>query len=166
MPDPLGDDVIDRIRELAAAGVARNEIARRLQVSTGTVTKYAPRGSFDRTGTALAVRAHHVDMAARRAQLAQKLLDDAARLRQQIWEPTTIYNFGGKDNTYNEKHVDEPPFEAKRTLMQATTTALTAHLRLVDHDSDGGLDEARSVLDGFMNAIARRAHELGDQGAM
>lgn len=160
MPDPLGEDVIRSIRELAEAGVARNEIARRLQVSATTVTKYAPAGSFDRTGTALAVRAHQVDMAARRAELAQKLLDDAVRLREQIWKPTKIYNFGGKDNTYNERAVDEPPFDAKRTLIQAAATALTAHLRIIDHDSDGGLDEARSVLDGFMDAIARRAAEL------
>lgn len=160
MPDPLGEDEIRRIVELAQAGLARNEIARRLQVSATTVTKYAPPGSFDRTGTALAVRAHQVDMAAKRAELAQRLLDDAARLREQIWKPTKIYNFGGKDNTYNEKTVDEPPFDAKRTLMQAATTALAAHLRIVDHDSDGGLDEARSVLDGFMDAIARRAAEL------
>ncbi len=165
MPDPLSDEVIARIRELAEAGLARNEVARRLGVSTTTVTKYAAPGSFDRSATQIAVRARQVDLAARRADLAAALLDDAARLREQIWQPTKIYNFGGKDNTYNEKTVDEPPFEAKRTLMQAATTALTAHLRIVDHDSDGGLDEARSVLDGFMDAVAQKATQLLADGA-
>ena len=162
MADPTPADVVEQIRLLAGTGLARNEVARRLGVSPRTVTKYAPAGSFDRAGTEAAVKAHSVDMAARRAALAQNLLQDAERLREQIWEPTTIYSFGGKDNTYNERAVDEPPFEAKRNLMQTVATAVTQHLRLVDHDSDGGLDEAKSVLDGFMDAVARRAAELGD----
>jgi hypothetical protein len=161
MPDPTPAAMVERIRELAAGGMARNEIARTLQVSATTVTKYAPAGSFDRAATATAVKAHSVDMAARRAALAQAYLRDAERLREQMWQPTKVFAFGGKDNTYNEHPVDEPPVEAKRTLMQASTTAANAHLRLVDHDSDGGLDEAKSVLDGFMDAVARRAGELG-----
>lgn len=162
MSDPTAPDVIARIVELAKAGLARNEIARQLQVSATTVTKYAPAGSFDRAATQKAVRAHSVDMAARRAALAEQLLRDAERLRAQIWQPALVYNFGGKDNTYEEHTLQEQPVDGKRALMQTVATAMTTHLRLVDHDSDGGLDEARSVLDGFMDAVARRAAELAD----
>jgi hypothetical protein len=164
MSDPMPAETVSEIRELAAAGVARNEIARRLRVSATTVTKYAPPGSFDRSVTAKAVRAHSMDMAARRAELAQNLLRDAERLREQIWQPALVYNFGGKDNTYEEHLLQEQPVDGKRTLMQAATTAMNAHLRLVDHDSDGGMGEAKSVLDGFMDAVARRAGELRDDG--
>lgn len=163
MPESTPPEVVARIRELAGAGVARNEVARQLGISPRTVSRYAEPGSFDRTATAAAVKARQIDMAARRAELAKDLLDDAARLREQIWEPTKIYNFGGKDNTYNEHPVDEPPFEAKRTLMQATSTALNAHLRLIDHDSDGGVAHAESILDKFMDAVAARAQELGTE---
>lgn len=158
---PLDPAIVAEIQRLAAEGVSRDAIVRQLGCSRHSVTKYAPAGSFDRSKTAAAVAAHTVDMAARRAQLAQDLLDDARRLREQLWQPTTVFNFGGKDNTYNERELDEAPADIKRTLMQASTAALTAHLRLVDHDSDGGLGEARSVLDGFMDTIARRANELG-----
>jgi hypothetical protein len=158
----LSAETIEQIRLLAAGGVARNQIARELGVSAATVTKHAPAGSFDRSATAVAVKARQIDMAAMRAQLAADLLSDAARLREQVWQPALVYNFGGKDNTYEEHQLDEQPTDAKRTLIQAATTAVTAHLRLVDHDSDGGLDEARSVLDGFMDAVARRAAELDD----
>jgi len=158
---PLDSERIAEIVRLAGQGLSRDEIARRVGVGRATVTKYAPPGSFDRTHTAVAVKARQTDMAARRVQLAADLLSDAARLREQIWQPTKIYNFGGKDNTYNEHQVDEPPFDAKRTLMQAATTAMTAHLRLVDHDSDGGVDAAHSLVHGFIDAVAQAAVELG-----
>jgi len=160
--DPTPDDVIERIRDLAAHGLGCNEIARQLGVSPRTVSRYAPEGSFDRTATAAAVKARQADMAQRRAALADNLLADAEKLREQLWEPTTIWSFGGKDNTYNEKQVQEPPFDAKRTLMQAVSTAVNAHVRLIERDGDGTIDEAKSVLDGFMDAVARRAAELGD----
>ena len=38
MPDPTPADVIEQIRLLAGAGLARNEVARRLGVSPRTVT--------------------------------------------------------------------------------------------------------------------------------
>lgn len=161
MGKPLPAVTVAEIVRLAGERVGRNEIARQLGVSVDSVTRHAPAGSFDRSATAAAVKARQIDMAARRAELAQDLLEDAARLRAQIWEPTKIYNFGGKDNTYAEMPVDEPPFEAKRTLMQATTTALAAHLRLIDHDSDGGLAHQESVIDQFMGMIADKARELG-----
>lgn len=159
---PLDEEQVAEIRRLAAEGVGRNEIARRLGVSAGSVTLYAPAGSFDRTETIAATKARHADMAQRRAKLAADLLQDAERLREQIWQPALVYNFGGKDNDYNEHHLDEQPVDAKRALMQTVSTAVAAHVRLVDHDGDGGLDEAKSVLDGFMDAVARRAAEYRD----
>lgn len=159
----LSDATIARIRELAASGVSRNDIARQLGVSPGSVTKYAPAGSFDRAEVLAATKARQADMAKRRAQLADDLLDDARRMREQLWQPALVFNFGGKDNTYEEHHLPEQSTEGKRTLMQAITAAVNAHTRLVDHDGDGQVDEAKSVLDGFMDAVARRAAELGQQ---
>lgn len=158
----LSQETIARIRELAESGVGRNEIARELGVSVGSVTAHAPAGAFDRSATMAAVKARQADMAERRAKLAADLLEDAERMRRQLWEPTTLYNFGGKDNTYEEHQVDEPPFDGKRTIIQAVSTAVAAHVRLVDHDGDGGLDEAKSVLDGFMEAVAQKAAEYRD----
>lgn len=162
MGEPLAQAVITEIQRLAAEGVGRNEIARRLRVSAGTVTRHVPAGSFDRKSTATAVKARQVDLAARRTELAALLLDDAARLREQLWQPHIAFAFGGKENTYNEHPLSEPTPADKRALIASAVTALNAHLRLVDHDSDGGLGEARSVLDGFMDAVAQRAAGIRD----
>jgi AcrR family transcriptional regulator len=160
----LSQETIARIRELAEGGMGRNEIARELGVSVGSVTAHAPAGAFDRSATMAAVKARQADMAERRAKLAADLLEDAERLRRQLWEPALVYNFGGKDNTYEEHELDEQPVDGKRTLMQAVSTAVAAHVRLIDHDGDGITEQAKSVLDGFMEAVAERAAQLGAAG--
>lgn len=159
---PITESEVAEIRRHHAAGLSLGATARAVGRPISTVRDAARREglSWDRSRTAAAVKAHTVDMAARRTVLAANLLQDAERLREQMWQPAVVYAFGGKDNDYNEHPVAEPPAGDKRTLMQAASTALTAHLRLVDHDSDGGLTEARSVLDGFMDAVARRAADL------
>lgn len=156
----LPSETVAEIQRLAAEGVGRNEIARRLGVSSSTVTAHAPAGSFDRTASAAATKARQLDMAARRAELAANLLSDAERLREQLWEPHLAYAFGGKDNDYNEHELAEPGPADKRALISSVSTAMAAHLRLVDHDSDGGVAHAESVLDSFMDAVAQRAAEI------
>jgi len=153
--DALDPGKIAEIRRLAAEGVGRNEVARRVGCAISTVTRYAPAGSFDRAATAAAVKARQTDLAARRAALAANLLADAERLREQMWQPGVVYAFGGKDNDYNEHPVDEPPAAEKRTLMQAATAAMTAHLKLIDHDVDNGVDEARDVAKAIAEGLRR-----------
>ncbi len=161
MGEPLSAEKVREIVRLAAARVGRNEIARRLGVSVGAVTRHAPAGSFDRSATAAGVKARKTDMAARRAELASKLLGDAERIREGLWKPALVFNFGGKDNTYNDHTLDRPSFADQRNIILSANTALAAHLRLVDHDSDGGVAHAESVLDAFMDSVAQRARELG-----
>ncbi|MET7518106.1 hypothetical protein ABZS88_32490 [Streptomyces sp. NPDC005480] len=47
----------------------------------------------------------------------------AERLTEQMRQPAKIYNFGGKDNTYEERDVDEPPTMDKKALIIAATAA-------------------------------------------
>lgn len=163
MGKPITDAELEAIRQHHAAGLSLNRTAKELGRAPSSVRLASKRLglSWDRSKTEKAVKARQVDMAAERAELAADLLQDAKRLREQMWQPAVVFAFGGRDGDYSEHRVTEPPAADKRTLMQASTAALTAHLRLVDHDSDGGVAEARSVLDGFMDAVARRANELG-----
>jgi hypothetical protein len=163
MAVPLSAQTIAEIRDLAASGTARNDIARRLGISAATVTKYAPAGSFDRSATEAAVKAHKIDASARRAILAERFAEEAERLLDDMRAGHLAFGWYGKDGDYRYRQLDEPPPADKRALMAAAATAIDRHLRLVDHDSDGGLDEARSVLDGFMDAVARRAAGLDPQ---
>lgn len=151
--NPLTDVEVSRLRELHASGASRNAIAKELGRSSSTVSAAAAKLglSFDRTATATATAAAAAakvaDAKSRRAALVLDLLDDAERLRQQLWEPTTLHSFGGKDHTYASKRLTEPTFADKRSIMRAVSTAVTASTRLELHDAaDEGTAGAKSML--------------------
>lgn len=135
---PITDAERDRVAELHAQGLSRNAIARQLGRSQSTVSKLARELglTFDRARTAEATQAKVVDAKARRAQLANDLLADAERMRQQLWTPTTIYNFGGKENTYNERNVEQPPFRDQRDIVHSVGLLVDRHVRLTEVDAD------------------------------
>ncbi|MEU5838786.1 hypothetical protein ABZ820_34695 [Streptomyces diacarni] len=145
---PVEDAERARVRELHARGLGRNAIAREIERGTRTVSLIAADLglSFNRTATEEATRARSADLAELRTQLAHDLTLDALRLTQQMWEPAVVYNFGGKDNTYAERSVNEPPAGDKRALMAAAGAALDRSLRLVPPDPGDGAAEARSML--------------------
>lgn len=91
--------------------------------------------------------------AARRAAIAKKLLDVAERAIADMDEPAVIYNFGGKDNTYNEKTLLKPDFGGRRQLATIAAIALDKHAMLekIDTDVAGGSD-----MDRFLEALAGR----------
>ena len=91
--------------------------------------------SWEREQVAKAARAHAVDAKARRAALQVALLEDAERLRTQLWEQATVFNFGGKDNTYAEHTLDKPPYADQLKIMQATGIAVDRSLKLADYDN-------------------------------
>lgn len=143
-----------QIRALHAEQLPRNEIARRLGIGTRTVSIYAARMglTFDNAEmTETATAARKAQLAARRMDLAEALHEDAERLTEQMWEPAKIFNFGGKDNEYNERPVDEPPADAKRALMGAAGMAIDRSLKLVPPETDQqGLAAVDQWLRGMM----------------
>lgn len=139
----------EQIRALHAADVPRNEIARQLGIGTRTVSVYATRLGLTFANaelTEVATRVRKAQLAARRMDLAEALQEDAERLTEQMWEPAKIYSFGGKDNTYEDRDVDEPPADAKKALMGAAGMAIDRSLKLVPSEETAAEDEARSML--------------------
>lgn len=138
MAAPLTDDDRERIRQLHADGLSRNAIAAELGRSAGVVTKVCKQLglSFDRAATKAAVEAAQVDAKAKRTQLANDLLDDAAKIREQLWQPALVYSFGGKDNTYAQMWHDKPDFASQLKIVQAAKAALDGSLRIEAHDAD------------------------------
>lgn len=135
---PLTDDEITEVRRLHAEGHGRNEIARRLDRGTRTISVLCARLhlTFDRTATEVATAARVADIAEKRSILADALVDDALRLSAQMWEPAYVYNIGGKDNTFTKEDVPEPPPADKRALMSAAATASAQSLRLVPAEAE------------------------------
>lgn len=144
-----------RLRRLHAAGMTRNDIAREMDRSGGVISKYAAQLglSFDRSAVQAATEARKADAKAKRAELELLLLDDARRLRAQVWEPHTYIDHGGKDYVRVEWTQDEPTPTDKLKLMQATGNAIDRSLRLSTHDSDQGVEAARSLLGDLGRAL-------------
>lgn len=146
------DDDRAKILALHGDGKSRNDIARETGISNDVVSRTvrAAGRTFDRAGqVAAATRAKQDDNRAKRAQLETDLLDDAQRLRKSMWEECLVYNFGGKDNTYEEHHHDEPDHASKLKIMQAVGVAIEKALKIAEHDAGGQADDAKSILAGL-----------------
>lgn len=163
--NPLSDKERDQIRRLHDAGKCRNEIAKLLGRSGSTISKAAAKMglSFDREMVKAATAAKVADAKARRAELMHELLDDAERLRQQLFAPTTLHSFGGKDHTYNSKDVEQPTFQDQHKIMMAVSSAVTSSLRIDDHDTDTGADGAKSMLGALAAGLKVAYDQLPDE---
>ena len=143
------------IIRLHREGKGRNEIGRIIGRAQRTVSVIcAEEGlTFDVTMTEAATRHRVAQLAALRAETAMDLHLDGMRLTQQMWEPTVVYSFGGKDNTYREKDVDEPPAADKRNLMAAANVAIEKSLKLVppEREDTEGLAAVDQWLRGMLN---------------
>jgi hypothetical protein len=137
---PWTPEQLAAIRDGNAAGKSLHSIAAELGVTKRNLSNQAARMglTWDRSRTQVATAAKVADAKGRRAVLQLNLLDDAERLRAQLWAPTTLYNFGGRDNTYAEHQADEPPFADKLKIMQAVGIAVDRSLKLDVHDSGAG----------------------------
>lgn len=168
MVERLTDDEVHRIHVLHARGKGRNAIATELKRSGETISRIAAREglSFSRGGeVAAATEARSADLAVRRLALAEALLADAENLRAQMWSETTVFNFGGKDNTYAEKTMEEPPAGDKRQLMTAIGVAIDRSLKLAPPADDTGAEQARSMVGQLMTGLSELYREQQQEPA-
>ncbi|MFJ9037981.1 hypothetical protein ACIRF8_15480 [Streptomyces sp. NPDC102406] len=121
---------------------------------------------FDRSKIAAATQARLADLAERRSLLAEALQDDAEKLRAQMWEPTTVYAFGGKENTFASEILDEAPAAEKRALMGTAGMAIDRSLKLAPAEASGGADDAKSMLGKLAEGIAAIVNEDAPSDAL
>lgn len=146
-----GDSPEEReaIKSLHAQGLGRNEIARRTGLPQKVVSRVALEEglSFERSGaTAAATKAKQADAAANRARLQGEALAASVRLMGQMFQPTTVFNFGGRDNEYNERVMPEPPFSDKRAIAVAVQSLASTALRLAEFDRSSDDQQQGSIL--------------------
>lgn len=150
---PVEADVRARAIELIGSGLPRNAIARELQIAPSSVSKIATEEglSFDRANqTASATAARQHDMKVRRLELIDELMSKAADHLVAIDQPFLAFNFGGKENTYEEHTLDRAPTGDLLNLHRAASLALKDARELIRDDDDQGVAEAESML---MNLI-------------
>lgn len=149
------------IISLFAEGLSRNAIARRAGVAGATVSKIcADEGlAFDRSKTALAVRAHQIDLAEARVLLAKKIAVRADELLEDMDAPMFVHNFGGRENTYVEELIDSPTVEARQRMMTAVGIGFDKITRIVERSNDG-VEQARGVLDDLAEGFRLAADQM------
>lgn len=150
-----------RARELFDAGRSCRSIAAELGVAPSTVSRWA-RGeglAFDRSQTAMAVRAHTIDLAEARVELAQKLMLSSFDALDELDGPYLVYNFGGRENVYTEHTLDSAPVDARVKVHALAKQAFDASSRIVERQP-GGTEAAIGVLGEFAGALAIAAEQL------
>ncbi|WP_018908765.1 helix-turn-helix domain containing protein [Salinispora arenicola] len=147
-PRPVTQADYDRVRELHAQGMSRNEIGRTIGRSGRTISRLAQELglSFERSGaTAKATEARKADAATRRARIEEQALASAERLLKQMWKPALVFNFGGRENDYNSTTLEEPPFSDKRAIATSVQALMQTALKIAEHDradaATSGVDE-------------------------
>jgi hypothetical protein len=155
------------LKAIKAGGSSRAQIARDHKVSGSTVSKIAKEAGieapFDRAHTKTATQARVTDMAARRAKLAELLLQDAYALRERAWETYPVVNMtpDGPEITY----LPLPPARDTQALYTALGITVDKHVMIVKHDADPGTDSAKSMLADLGRALGVAAEALSETGS-
>lgn len=145
-------------KELYDEGYSCNAIAQKLDASPSTVSRWAKTEglSFDRSQTALAVRAHTIDLAADRLLLAQKMVQVASDVLDSLDGEYLVYSFGGQENLYSEHLLDSPPVEVVRNAVTTAGIAFDKASKVLEKSTEG-LTGAHSLLDSLATGFAKAA---------
>lgn len=147
---PVDPETRARIEALAAEGMARNAIARELGISSSTVTKYAPAGSFDRSASRAAVEARQWDARAARTALSEQVLVEARRLIELTTKPHEITHWD-RDGILHRAEIERPTSGDVRNYAVAAAVLIDKHVALVRVDSD---DRDLPAVDAWLAHIA------------
>lgn len=138
---------------IKAGGTCRG-IAREHKVSPDTVRRIAAEGGieqpFARTNTKNATEAKKADNAALRATTSRRFLEECNRFLDDLHKPHLVWNFGGKDNTFNSKELPAPSTADKRNLIVSAATAIDKHLVIEKHDNSG---ESHAAVDQWLTEM-------------
>jgi hypothetical protein len=163
---PVTDAERVRIRQLHALGLSCAQIAAEISRSKSAVSRQcAAMGlAFDRAQTKAATAAVVADSAALRAQTSRRFLVKANDLLDMMDEPHVAFNFGGKDNTYEEHEFEKPPVDALRSLMQSAAQAFDRHLAQDKHDAKGDQDQVEAAKSVLTSVFEQLTAKHGDGG--
>jgi hypothetical protein len=161
----MGEDKWPRLRELHAEGMGRNQIAREMGIQGSCVSRTAAYLglTFDRSRVEAATRARLADLAERRSLLAEQFHNIAEDSLDRIYEETTVYAFGGKENVYEEHTFDEAPAAERRTLVMTAGAATDRSLKLAPADVSSNLDGAKSMLGNLGSLLSAYSRDLAEQ---
>ncbi|MDR6867671.1 hypothetical protein J2Y69_002275 [Microbacterium resistens] len=138
-----------RAQVLYDDGATCRAIADALGCAPSTVSRWAKKKGlkFDRTQTDMATRAHTVELAAARIELAQLMFVAARDGLLELDGPITVYSFGGKENEFNSHTFDRAPVDIRRQVMTTAGIAFDKVNKIVEASDDAeGLAPVESML--------------------
>jgi hypothetical protein len=153
----------ERLRQLHADGLSRNEIARQMEWSVGTITNHARRLglAFDREAVRAATDARQVDLKDRRQRLQEQFLDLAEHTMTRARSRYLLTGFSHTGEITTES-VPEPPAKETKDFTLAASSAITSALKLAQADAgDEGRENARGLLRTLGEAMTAAAQDLG-----
>lgn len=150
--------------DIQAATMGRNAIARKHRVGLGTVSKIARdaglHNAFDRSQTAQATSDRQADMAARRLEIAESLLDDIEDIKAQFFDAYTWV--GSSKDGVVKTTLPRPDATALRNLATSVAVLVDKHLALVRHDAGQNHEGAKTMLGALADGL-RELHDLSRQ---
>jgi hypothetical protein len=157
----MSEDKWPELRRLHTEGLGRNAIAREMGIEASCISRTAAHLglTFDRSKIRAAAEARAADLEERRSLIAVQFMDIAEDSLRRIYEPTTVYSFGGKDNEYNEHTFEEAPNADRKALITAAAISVDKVLRLVPPAESSELDSAKSMLGSLGDALVRYSRE-------
>ena len=163
----LTDELRRQALELIRAGQGRNAVARTTGLTTNQVTRVAHDAglSFDRSATAVAVKARSLDLAERRSQLEADYLQDAQKLRTLLWRPyiyRELGRFSEPDgdgsrswSEFVEYTQDTPTPQDQLRLTQASVQAARQSQAIADAGAGAKADQAKSMLAALFEGLGQ-----------
>lgn len=155
------------------------EASRRTGIPRETISSWASKeglGSVVEGSIACAIEAAKTRRSERKAQLAADLLDDAHRLREQLWSPAMVHHWGTNSERdgsvitttteFMEHEIAEPTFGDKRSILQGLAVAVDKSMALAGEQigkqglevtgKDGGAIEVKQDVDpDFVASVLR-----------
>jgi transposase-like protein len=83
----------------------------------------------------------------RRDAMEIKLIETAERLHGQLFAPTKVFAFGGREYGYVEEEIDEPDFKSKQALMISIGIALDKAMQLNKYNAEGSAAASAAIIE-------------------
>lgn len=149
VPARISDATRQRIAELARSGESCASIARELGLSRSSVSTIARQmvseQVFERSATKTATAARQTDIRASMASLAEKLTKTAHTLHDDLYRPSLVYAFGGRENDYNEHLLAQPDAKTRRELLTSIAIAVDK-VRVIEQFQETGSSGRAAVV--------------------
>jgi transposase-like protein len=152
---PIDLETRSAIVKAVQKGARRSAVARQFNVSPSTVARVCreagiipkPLTPGQQHSRRMATDAVKLETRRRRMELSLRLLEDAEKLRKQLWQPWTAYDFGGGGENYgfHQHQLKQPDARSQRDICIALAVCVDKSIALEKLD-DGSTNTVKAAI--------------------